>query len=167
MAVSATEVAQVGEAKVRGIELGFSGNITPKWNVFGGYTFMDSEVTKGAYNSGAVGQDLPNTPRNAFSLWTTYKVLPKLTVGGGAYYVDKQFGNADASSNADGTPKARWVPSYWRFDAMAGYEFNEHFSAQLNVLNLFDETYYTKAYAAHYAALGTGRAALLSLKVRY
>lgn len=167
VAVSATEVAQVGEAKVRGIELGFSGNITPKWNVFGGYTFMDSEVTKGAYNSGAVGQDLPNTPRNAFSLWTTYKVLPKLTVGGGAYYVDKQFGNADASSNADGTPKARWVPSYWRFDAMAGYEFNEHFSAQLNVLNLFDETYYTKAYAAHYAALGTGRAALLSLKVRY
>jgi catecholate siderophore receptor len=167
VAVSATEVSQVGEAKVRGIELGFSGNITPKWNVFGGYTFMDSEVTKGAYNSGAVGQDLPNTPRNAFSLWTTYKVLPKLTVGGGAYYVDKQFGNADASSNADGTPKARWVPSYWRFDAMAGYEFNEHFSAQLNVLNLFDETYYTKAYAAHYAALGTGRAALLSLKVRY
>lgn len=167
VAVSATEVAQVGEAKVRGIELGFSGSITPKWNVFGGYTFMDSEMTKGAYNSGAVGQDLPNTPRNAFSLWTTYKVLPKLTVGGGAYYVDKVYGNSDATKNADGTPKARWVPSYWRFDAMAAYEFNDHFSAQLNVLNLFDETYYTKAYAAHYAALGTGRAALLTLKVRY
>lgn len=167
VAVSATEVAQVGEAKVRGIELGFSGSITPKWNVFGGYTFMNSEMTKGAYNSGAVGQDLPNTPRNAFSLWTTYKVLPKLTVGGGAYYVDKVYGNSDATKNADGTPKARWVPSYWRFDAMAAYEFNDHISAQLNVLNLFDETYYTKAYAAHYAALGTGRAALLSLKVRY
>ncbi|WP_251877455.1 TonB-dependent siderophore receptor [Achromobacter sp. Marseille-Q4954] len=167
VAVSATETAQVGEAKVRGIELGFSGSITPKWNVFGGYTFMDSEMTKGAYNSGAVGQDLPNTPRNAFSLWTTYKVLPKLTVGGGAYYVDKVYGNSDATKNADGTPKARWVPSYWRFDAMAAYEFNDHMSAQLNVLNIFDETYYTKAYAAHYAALGTGRAALLSLRVRY
>ena len=167
VAVSATEVAQIGEAKVRGIELGFSGSITPKWNVFGGYTFMNSEMTKGAYNSGAVGQDLPNTPRNAFSLWTTYKVLPKLTVGGGAYYVDKVYGNSDASKNPDGTPKARWVPSYWRFDAMAAYEFNDHISAQLNVLNIFDETYYTKAYAAHYAALGTGRAALLSLKVRY
>lgn len=167
VAVSATETAQVGEAKVRGFELGFSGSITPKWNVFGGYTFMDSEMTKGAYNSGAVGQDLPNTPRNAFSLWTTYKVLPKLTVGGGAYYVDKVYGNSDSTKNADGTPKARWVPSYWRFDAMAAYEFNEHMSAQLNVLNIFDETYYTKAYAAHYAALGTGRAALLSLRVRY
>ncbi|EHK66687.1 TonB-dependent receptor [Achromobacter arsenitoxydans] len=167
VAISANETAQVGEAKVRGIELGFSGAITPKWNVFGGYTFMDSEMTKGAYNSGAVGQDLPNTPRNAFSLWTTYKVLPKLTVGGGAYYVDKVYGNSDATKNANGTPKARWVPSYWRFDAMAAYEFNEHISAQLNVLNIFDETYYTKAYAAHYAALGTGRAALLSLRMRY
>lgn len=167
VAVSATETAQVGEAKVRGIELGFSGSITPKWNVFGGYTFMNSEMTKGAFNSGAVGQDLPNTPRNAFSLWTTYKVLPKLTVGGGAYYVDKVYGNSDSTKNADGTPKARWVPSYWRFDAMAAYEINDHMSAQLNVLNIFDETYYTKAYAAHYAALGTGRAALLSLRVRY
>ena len=166
VAVSATETSQVGEAKVRGIELGFSGSITPRWSVFGGYTFMHSEMTKGAYNSGAVGQDLPNTPRNAFSLWSTYKVLPQLTVGGGAY-VDKVYGNSDSTKNADGTPKARWVPSYWRFDAMAAYEFNDHISAQLNVLNVFDKTYYTKAYAAHYAALGTGRAALLSLRVKY
>ena len=50
---------------------------------------------------------------------------------------------------------------------MAAYEFNDHISAQLNVLNVFDKTYYTKAYAAHYAALGTGRAALLSLRVKY
>ena len=167
VAVSATETEQIGEAKVRGIELGFSGSITPRWNVFGGYTFMNSEMTEGAFNSGAVGQDLPNTPRNAFSLWTTYKVLPKLTVGGGAYYVDKVYGNSDSTKNADGTPKARWVPSYWRFDAMASYDFNDRVSAQLNVLNIFDETYYTKAYAAHYAALGTGRAALLSLRMRY
>ncbi|WP_026640295.1 TonB-dependent receptor [Bordetella petrii] len=165
--VSATESEQVGKSKVRGIELGFSGSITPKWNVFGGYTFMDSELVSGAFESGAVGQDLPNTPRHAFSLWSTYQVLPKLTLGGGAYYVDKVYGNADAGRNADGTPRARWVPSYWRFDAMAAYRFNEHLSAQLNVVNLFDKTYYTRAYGAHYAALGTGRAALLSVNLKY
>ena len=38
---------------------------------------------------------------------------------------------------------------------MAAYEFNDHLTAQLNVMNIFDKTYYTKAYAAHYAALGT------------
>lgn len=165
--VSATESEQVGKSKVRGIELGFSGSITPKWNVFGGYTFMDSELVSGAFESGAVGQELPNTPRHAFSLWSTYQVLPKLTLGGGAYYVDKVYGNADAGRNADGTPRARWVPSYWRFDAMAAYRFNEHLSAQLNVVNLFDKTYYTRAYGAHYAALGTGRAALLSVNLKY
>lgn len=167
VAISSTETAQIGEARVRGLELGFSGSITPKWSVFGGYSFMDSEQTKGAYNSGALGQDLPNTPRNAFSLWTTYKVLPALTVGGGAYYVDKVYGNSDATFNANGTPKARWVPSYWRFDAMAAYKISDHMTAQLNVVNLFNETYYSKAYAAHYAALGTGRAAMLSLNVKY
>jgi len=165
--VSANETEQVGKAKVRGLELGFSGSITPKWNVYGGYTFMDSELVKGAANSGAEGEDLPNTPRHAFSLWSTYKVLPQLTVGGGAYYVAKVYGNSDASDNANGTPKARWVPSYWRFDAMAAYQFNEHLTAQLNINNLFDETYYTKAYASHYAALGAGRSAVLSLNVKY
>ena len=113
------------------------------------------------------GDRLTQVPEHSFSLWTTYKVLPKLTVGGGAYYVDKVYGNSDSSKNPDGTPKARWVPSYWRFDAMASYEFNPNVSAQLNVMNIFDETYYTKAYAAHYAALGGRRAALLSLRVRY
>jgi catecholate siderophore receptor len=167
VAVSADETEQVGKAKVRGIELGFAGSITPKWNVYGGYAFMESELQEGAFNSGAVGEDLPNTPRNTFSLWTTYRLMPKLTVGGGAYYVDKVYGNSDSTYNTNGTPKARWVPSYWRFDAMAAYEFNEHFSAQLNVVNIFDETYYTKAYAAHYAQLGTGRAAILSLNVKY
>jgi catecholate siderophore receptor len=167
VAVSADETEQIGKAKVRGIELGFAGSITPKWNVYGGYAFMDSELQEGAFNSGAVGEDLPNTPRNTFSLWTTYRLMPKLTVGGGAYYVDKVYGNSDSGTNANGTPKARWVPSYWRFDAMAAYEFNEHFSAQLNVVNLFDKTYYTKAYASHYAQLGTGRAAILSLNVKY
>ncbi len=165
--VAKDEWAQAGETRVRGIELGFSGGITPQWNVYGGYVFMDSKMIEGPYNSGAVGRDLTNTPRNSFSLWSTYKVLPELTLGGGAYYVDKVYGNADANRNANGTPKTRWVPSYWRFDAMAAYKFSHNVSAQLNVLNVFDKTYYTKAYAAHYAALGTGRAALLSVKVRY
>lgn len=168
VALSATESAQVGKTRVQGLELGFSGAITPAWNVFGGYTFMDSELVRGAYNSGAVGQDVPNTPRHAFTLWSTYKVMPQLTVGGGAYYVAKVYGNSDNKLNATtGLPNERSVPSYWRFDAMAAYQINDHLTAQLNVFNVFDKTYYTKAYTAHYAALGAGRSALLSLNIKY
>lgn len=162
------EYEQAGQTRVRGFELGFSGAITPAWNVYGGYTFLDSKLIRGGRKDiGAEGQDLPNTPRNAFSLWSTYKVLPELTLGGGAYYVDKVYGNADAGVDASGAPKARWVPSYWRFDAMAKYKFSPNLSLQLNVLNVFDTTYYTRARPKNHAALGTGRAALLSVKVRY
>lgn len=165
--VEPTVYEQAGKSRVRGLELGFSGSITPKWNVFGGYTFMDSELVKGGYNNLAVGRDLPNTPRHTFSLWSTYKVLPQLTVGGGAYFMDKVYGNASTGINPNGTVQKRYVPSYWRFDAMAAYEINKNLSAQLNVLNVFDKTFYTKAYSTHYAALGTGRAALLTFSFKY
>ncbi|MFY3304014.1 TonB-dependent receptor [Achromobacter xylosoxidans] len=162
------EYEQAGQTRVRGIELGFSGSITPAWNIYGGYTFLDSKLIRGGRkDTGAEGQELPNTPRNAFSLWSTYKVLPELTLGGGAYYVDKVYGNADAGVDASGAPKARWVPSYWRFDAMAKYKFSSHLALQLNVLNVFDQTFYTRARPKNHAALGTGRAALLSVRLRY
>lgn len=162
------EYEQAGQTRVRGIELGFSGSITPAWNIYGGYTFLDSKLIRGGRKDiGAEGQDLPNTPRNAFSVWSTYKVLPELTLGGGAYYVDKVYGNADAGVDASGAPKARWVPSYWRFDAMAKYKFSSHLALQLNVLNVFDQTFYTRARPKNHAALGTGRAALLSVRLRY
>lgn len=162
------EYEQAGQTRVRGIELGFSGAITPAWNIYGGYTFLDSKLIRGGRKDiGAEGQDLPNTPRNAFSLWSTYKVLPELTLGGGAYYVDKVYGNADAGVDASGAPKARWVPSYWRFDAMAKYKFSSHLALQLNVLNVFDQTFYTRARSKNHAALGTGRVALLSVRLRY
>lgn len=162
------EYEQAGQTRVRGIELGFSGSITPAWNIYGGYTFLDSKLIRGGRKDiGAEGQELPNTPRNAFSLWSTYKVLPELTLGGGAYYVDKVYGNADAGVDASGAPKARWVPSYWRFDAMAKYKFSSHLALQLNVLNVFDQTFYTRARPKNHAALGTGRAALLSVRLRY
>jgi catecholate siderophore receptor len=38
---------------------------------------------------------------------------------------------------------------------------------QLNVQNLFDKKYYNQAYASHYASLAPGRAAILTLGIRY
>ncbi len=161
---SANTFVQVGKTQVRGAELGLSGQITPDWKLFGGYSYLDSELVRGAFNNLAVGKSLPNTAENSLSLYTTYQVLPKLQIGGGAYYVSEVYG-----SYANGTPGSvdKRVPDYWRFDAMAGYAINPTFSVQLNIQNLTDEVYYTKAYANHYAALGTGRQGLLSLNMSF
>lgn len=160
VAIDANTSLQVGKTRVRGAELSFSGNITSEWQVFGGYSYLDGELVRGAYNSLAVGEQLPNTPKNSFSLFTTYRVLPKASVGGGAYYVSKVYGNSATNS-------LKYVPDYWRYDLNASYDITKNVNLQANVQNVTDETYYTKAFTTHYAQLGPGRQYLLSLNMAF
>ncbi|WP_300727078.1 TonB-dependent siderophore receptor [Pseudomonas sp.] len=158
-----------GKSRVDGIELSASGKITDKWQVFAGYSYLKSELVDpglkatrtGAVNTGAVsdkGNEMPNTPKNSFSLWTTYEVMPKLTIGGGAFYVDEVYGD---------TANTVYVPSYTRFDAMANYKLTKNIDLQLNVQNLTDKTYYDKAYASHFASQAAGRTALLTTSFHF
>ncbi|WP_248804749.1 TonB-dependent receptor [Pseudomonas sp. MWU13-2100] len=157
-----------GTSRVDGLELSASGKITDKWQVFAGYSYLKSELVdagltgrNGAITTGAAqasGNQMPNTPKNSFSLWTTYEVLPKLTVGGGAFYVDEVYG--DAANTV-------YVPAYTRYDAMASYKLTKNVDLQLNVQNLTNETYYDKAYAAHFANQAPGRTALLTTSFHF
>lgn len=156
---------QVGETEVRGFELGFTGAITPQWQLFGGYSYLDSELVRGAYDDAAVGEQLPNVPEHAFTMFTSYDVTPKLRVGGGAFYTDEVYGRT-APLESRNLPVLK-VPDYWRFDAMAAWAVSPELSVQLNVNNLTDETYYAKAYGAHYAALGPGRQVLVSANLSF
>lgn len=156
--------AMAGNKRIDGFELGWSGALTSQWQVFGGYTLLKSELRNnggaGAAFGAMNGSEFPNTPKNSFSLWTTYQPMPKLTLGGGAYYVSKVWGSANPAN-----PK--WVAAYWRFDAMAAYRIDKHTTLQLNVHNVFDKVYFNQAYASHYASLAPGRTAILTLGIRY
>lgn len=157
-----------GKSKVDGFELTANGNINEKWAISAGYSYLDSEQTDpgpscnraGVCNpiNPAKGKQLPNVPKNSATLWTTYKILPQLTLGGGAVYADKVYGDA---------ANTKWVDSYIRYDAMARYDVNSAVNLQLNVNNLSDKRYFTKAYASHYATEAEGRSAVLSLNFKY
>lgn len=157
-----------GDSKVDGIELSANGNITDKWAMSAGYTYLDSENTDPGPScsragvctpeNAAKGKQLPNVPKNSATLWTTYKVLPQVTVGAGAFYADKVYGDA---------ANTKWVPSYVRYDAMARYDVNKNINLQLNLNNLSDKRYFTKAYASHYATEAEGRSAVLSVNFKY
>jgi catecholate siderophore receptor len=159
--VDASTYATVGKQKTTGYELGFAGALTDKWSVFGGYTHINSELVEVgplAANQASKGKQFPNTPEDSFSLWTSYRVLPKLTIGGGAYYVSKVFGN---------TANTKWVPDYWRYDAMATYQVDKNLSLRLNIQNLTDETYYDKAYTTHMVGVAPGRQATLTANYKF
>ncbi|NVZ82269.1 TonB-dependent siderophore receptor [Pseudomonas yamanorum] len=155
-----------GESRVDGLELSASGKLTDHWQVFAGYSYLKSELVdpglngrNGVISSGSSkGNQMPNTPKNSFSLWTTYDVTPKLTIGGGAFYVDEVYGDAGNTV---------YVPSYTRYDAMASYKLTKNVDLQLNVQNLTDKTYYDKAFAAHFANQAAGRTAMLTTSFHF
>ncbi len=156
---------QAGETEVKGLELGFSGSVTPDWTVFGGYTYMDSELVRGAYNNVNVGDPLANTPKNSFSLFTTYRVLPKLSVGGGVYYVDDRFGGNQGGAGG-GSAKV-YAPNYTRLDLFGSYELTDRASLQLNVKNATDEEYIMRTNGVHHADPAPARQAILTLNMRF
>jgi catecholate siderophore receptor len=130
------EVTQFGERKVRGIELGVSGMITPGWQVTAGFASMDTKVVEGSATT--TGASLTFSPKITFTSWTTYQFPFGLTIGGGARYTDSQLRNGNATQP---TTALLANPDAWVIDAMAGYDVNDRVSLQLNVQNLLDKFY--------------------------
>jgi catecholate siderophore receptor len=155
-------VAMAGDKQVDGVELGAAGKVTDAWQVFAGYTYLKAILVKNGGAGTAFGlQDgarFPNTPRHSVSLWSTYQLLPDVTIGGGAFYTAKVYGSQ---------PNNKWAPSYWRFDAMAAYKINAKLDLQLNVQNLTDKFYFNQAYPAHYLSVAPGRTATISLNAKF
>ena len=147
----------IGETRVDGIELGINGNVTDKWAISAGYTYLDSEIVDDGTATND-GNQVQNVPENSATLWTTYQVMPQLTLGAGAVAMDKVYGNAT---------NTKFVPGYVRYDAMARYQVNSNVDLQLNVNNLSDTRYFTKAYSSHYATEAEGISGVLGLHFKY
>ncbi|WP_340316774.1 TonB-dependent receptor [Rhizorhabdus argentea] len=190
-------VVFIGERRIRGVELGFNGNITDDWNVFGGYTYLDAKVidagftaltvaangpaaaTSVAVPSAMTGKRFPQTAKHSFTLWTNYKVTEALSIGGGAFYSSRVYGGYGDDRRASQTSAgvvtvtpitrtiARAVPSYWRFDARLGYKLNDNIDLAVNIQNLTDKTYFSQVYTSHYATIAAGRSAFATLSFKY
>jgi catecholate siderophore receptor len=115
---------------VKGVTLGALGRITDRWEVLANFGYMDAEQR--SQNSANNGQPLVLTPAFATSIWSTYQVSSKLTLGGGLRHTD------DVAVNAANTITA---PGYAIVDALAQYAVNSHLSLRLNVNNVTNERY--------------------------
>ncbi|MFM0753762.1 TonB-dependent receptor [Paraburkholderia strydomiana] len=146
-----------GDVRVRGYQLGLAGHITDKWQVFGGYTYMDATILKAL--DGTTGKTPANTPRNMLTLWTTYAFNPHWEIGGGPIYTSSRY----AANN-----NFVKVGGYTRWDAMAAYHAKKY-DVQFNVLNLTDKNYYDALIPSDggRAVPGNGRTFLATLNYRF
>jgi catecholate siderophore receptor len=129
-AVSSTEYVLDGDVRVNGFQAGAAGHLTDKWQVFGGYTYMDARIVKAL--DGTQGNVPANTPRNTLTFWSTYALTPHWEIGGGPTYMSARY----AATN-----NLVEVGGYTRWDATAAYH-EKKWDVRLNVLNLTNKSYY-------------------------
>lgn len=141
--LSRTYYLPLGKIVSQGLELEVSGEVTPGWQVFAGYTYNynKNEKEDSVYNA--------LTPKHMLKLWTEYN-LPgahsKWTVGGGVTVKSKHANTGTYWS---------WAGDHWEqpafrvaqggysvWDAHVNYQINDRWSVALNVNNIFDKTYY-------------------------
>src|SRR5262245_11005368 len=145
-----------GRQRVDGIELGVSGAVTRAWRVFGAYTLLDGEIIR-SNTPLEVGRVIQNTPRNSFSIWSTYEFRRRLEIGGGPRFVGRRFGN---------NTNTRQVDSYWTMDAMASFPVTNHFDLRINLYNLNDAYYFDRLGGGHLIP-GYGRSVMVSTAFRF
>ena len=175
---------QVSEGKQRsqGVSFGASGNITDAWTLSANYMYVDAYTIQsvsasclanpgstGCTNTAAfpdpiAGSPNINVPEHSGSAFTTYRFPFGLQVGYGLNYQGSFYMN-QYSSAAPTLPIYK-VPSYITQRLLISYPINDHFSAQINVQNLFDEKYVTTVRTSvgeSWAVPGPTRQAVFSL----
>ncbi|KQP92718.1 TonB-dependent receptor [Methylobacterium sp. Leaf113] len=163
-----------GRVRSRGFELDFAGQIRPDWAVIGSYGFTQAVVTEDPV---LVAKELQNTPRVTASLFLTHQLGAvaeamefgssrlgpgSLEVGFGTRYVGARPGDAANTFS---------LPDYVVSDAFLAYRTQVNglpTTVQLNLKNLFDETYYASSGASNLlVAVGEPFQALVTARVAW
>lgn len=155
--IDATTYALTGKIQVDGFRAGVTGRITPKWQVFAGYTYLDGEIKEGIA-AGTQGKVPTNTPKHTATAWTSYSILPSWEVGGGAFYMSQRYANNTNTVQVGG---------FVRWDGMIAYH-QPRYDVRLNLFNIFDKKYYDALIQSDggRSVPGTGRTAMLSFTYR-
>ena len=139
------------KSTIDGFEAQLQGQVTERWFVSAGYSYLDGEQA---------GSDLRprELPQHMFSLWNNYQVTDQFGLGLGMTYQDDSFINNSNSAE---------LPSFTRFDAAAYYDVSETLRLQVNVENLTDELYFPNSHSTHQATVGAPLNARFTVSGRF
>lgn len=130
-----------GEQRTDGFEATFSGQLSDKWQLYGGYAYLDAEITESNSKTNGVaneGQTPTLTPQNSANLWLVRQLAPRWRLGMGANYVDERYTALD---------NVTVMPSYTTFDAALMYD-EPTWDAALRLTNLANKEYYASAHGS-------------------
>lgn len=154
--------SDTGKYRIRGLELGVSGNVTDKLSLYGSANWMQSKVLQSA-DSSNIGAELANIAHEQINLLANYQVNDRWNIGGQATWRGELMGGSLTASNGN------TLPSYWRFDAFTQYEIGEGKALTVRVDNLTDEVYYDAFYRSGtpFVYVAPGRSVTASLDIKF
>lgn len=148
-------------AESAGFEVELVGRLRPNWDLSASYAQFEVEDATGA----EVNTD---QPRKSFALFTTYRFegpLEGLSLGGGVTWRDTIY--SLAANPVSGAQERIEQDAFALVNLMARYDVTDAVTVQVNVDNLFDETYYSQiSYFSQYR-YGAPRNVTASLTYRF
>ncbi|WP_311567181.1 TonB-dependent siderophore receptor [Photobacterium arenosum] len=151
---------QAGKVTSRGVEVDAVAKPMENVSVAFNYTYNDSQYKP---SEGAEMTRSPLIPRHMASAQADYNFASlgaeDLTVGGAVRYIGSSVGHTSTGAAMLN------IPSYTVWDMRAQYNINNQWQAQLNVNNLFDETYVSSC--DYYCYYGEERSVIATLNYRW
>lgn len=147
-----------GSTKVRGFETAVTGYVTSAWQTTLGYAYTDARITNATSTTVLPGNRVQLVPYNQFSMWNKYQIDPRLALGVGILYLGDSYAASDDAVK---------LPSWVRVDAGVYYKYNETWSGQLSVENLFDKGYFASADGNNNLSPGRSRTFRVSATARF
>lgn len=151
-----------GKTRSQGFEVELQGQLTPQWNILGGYTNTHTRYVRDSTASN-VGQPLRTLdPRQLLRLYSSYQLSGKLsglTLGGGVQIQSEKYATARGVTYRQG--------GLALYNAMASYQINPKMSVQLNVNNIFDKVYYAQIGSGINNYYGEPRSWQLTLRAHF
>ena len=103
--INPAKLVLAGEQRTDGFETTFMGQLSDKWQLYGGYAFLDAEITKSNSKTNGVdneGQVPTLTPRHSANLWAVRSLDTDWRVGMGANYVGSRYTALDNETEMPG-----------------------------------------------------------------
>lgn len=141
-------------SRTEGVEFQLVGKLTDQLQINAGYSYLDGQQRNAA---SVGGQDLRlfQVPEHMVSLWTKYDFTDQFAAGVGVTHQSSQFATNDNTVR---------IPAFNRVDAALYYDVSEKMQVQLNIENLFDESYFPSVHNNDNISTGEPLNARLTVK---
>lgn len=153
----------VGRQSTRGVELSFTGYLTPEWQVLAGYAWMRGRIDQSTELTSAKtpfqGNTASLTPTHSMNLWLRHQLTPQWYVAVGGRAESARFASAD---------NLLTLPGYGVMQLGAGYQ-SEKLDVSLTLGNVLNRKYFVAAHsgANDYNMPGAPRSLTASLRYRF